>query len=243
MGDCENLSFANSPIRLLLTALYKLIHVLEQQIEFALLPVGQFDRFELPLPPAAVLAANDIRAADVIGAAKDAGIAIPEGLSILGIDNDASVCDNASPGISSLEPNHFAEGRVAAETLEQMMKRSHPGKRRVAVGVRQVVIRQSTQNLPPAQDLVERARRFIDAHATEGIGPLCGFANANALKNLFRRQTGMSMRDYRRAEHSSASASSAGAAPPTGSPPRLFTESRSCTDARPPDCRSRTTAS
>lgn len=202
--------------------------------------------------PAAVLTANDMRATEVIAAAKASGIKVPGIISILGIDNDPYICDSVTPGISSIEPDFHAEGASAAMLLDKMMKSRKPlGKRHVFFGVSRVVIRESMPHLPPAQILVDRAREFIREHAVDGITPgdvaahlgvsrplldlrfretqkksvgrlitdtklaevlrrlkdtrvaigaipdLCGFKNANALKNLFKRRYGVSMREFR----------------------------------------------
>ena len=47
--------------------------------------------------------------------------------------------------------------------------------------------------------LGEVARRLRETKLSiSSIQELCGFRNANALKNLFKSRYGMSMRDYRR---------------------------------------------
>jgi LacI family transcriptional regulator len=202
--------------------------------------------------PAAVLAANDMRAMDVVAAAKKAKISVPGKLAVLGIDNDPYVCDSTSPALSSIEPDFHAEGAAAAELLDKMMRSRVPkSARHLFFGVKRVVIRESTPRLPLAESLVARAKEFIDKHATDGISPgdvaahlgisralldlrfretqrtsvgklitatklsevarklretrlsiaaiqeTCGFKNANALKNLFKRRHNMSMRAYR----------------------------------------------
>lgn len=202
--------------------------------------------------PAAVLAANDMRAMDVVAAAKKAKISVPGKLAVLGIDNDPYVCDGTSPALSSIEPDFHAEGAAAAELLDKMMRSRVPkSARHLFFGVKRVVIRESTPRLPLAESLVARAKEFIDKHATDGISPgdvaahlgisrplldlrfretqktsvgklitatklsevarklretrlsiaaiqeTCGFKNANALKNLFKRRYNMSMRAYR----------------------------------------------
>ena len=49
-----------------------------------------------------------------------------------------------------------------------------------------------------AARLEEVRRRLVSTHDTiEQISTACGWQNANALKNLFKRRFGMSMRDYR----------------------------------------------
>ena len=202
--------------------------------------------------PAAILAANDVRATEVIAAAKAAGISVPGKVSVLGIDNDPYVCDSVSPGISSIEPDFHEEGRMAASLLDKMLRARTPkGTRHLFSDVKRVVLRESTPHLPPSESIVTRAKEFIDKHATEGISPadvaahlgisrtlldlrfretqkttvgrlitetklaeverqlrltslsissiqeLCGFRNANALKNLFKARFGVSMRAYR----------------------------------------------
>lgn len=122
--------------------------------------------------PAAVLAANDMRAVEVVSAAKMAGIPVPGRLSVLGIDNDPYVCESVAPGISSIEPDFHAEGKAAAELLDRMMRSRKPkAKRHLFFGVKRVVLRESTPHLPPSGILVARAREFIEKHATEGICP------------------------------------------------------------------------
>ena len=202
--------------------------------------------------PAAVLAANDMRATDVIAAAKEAGISVPGKLAVLGIDNDQYVCEGVLPAVSSIEPDFHAEGAAAAKLLDKMMKSRTPRRvQHLFFGVKRVAIRESTPRLPLAESLVARAKEFIDKHATDGISPgdvashlgisrplldlrfretqktsvgrlitetrlsevarklretrlsiaaiqeTCGFKNANALKNLFKRRYNMSMRDWR----------------------------------------------
>lgn len=130
-------------------------------------------RFLKKLPkPAAVLAANDNRAHDVILAALAAGLSVPDDIAVLGMDNDQYVCDSASVPISSIEPDHFAEGKAAAEELDAMMNGAvRNSVRPLVFGVKQVIVRNSTRNIPPTQSVIARARDYIRAHALEGLAP------------------------------------------------------------------------
>ena len=122
--------------------------------------------------PTAVLAVHDMRATDVIAAAKEASIPVPGKLAVLGIDNDPYVCDGASPAVSSIEPDFHAEGAAAAELLDKMMRSRAPKTaQHLFFGVKRVVIRESTPRLPLAESLIARAKEFIDKHATDGISP------------------------------------------------------------------------
>ncbi|MBO7683769.1 MAG: substrate-binding domain-containing protein, partial [Kiritimatiellae bacterium] len=39
-------------------------------------------------------------------------------MAVLGVDNDALICENARPRLSSVQPDFEEEGRLAAETLD-----------------------------------------------------------------------------------------------------------------------------
>jgi len=213
----------------------------------------KLSEFLVRLPkPAAILAAHDSRALDILHAASRASLTVPDDISVLGIDNDQFVCDSGKVKISSIEPDHFAEGRAAAQELDAMMNgRCVKNVKHINFGVRQVVVRSSTKNVTPMGSLLARAKDYVADHACEGIAPadvahalgvslpllylrlkqskspplarlitrrklkhaqhlladtatpisaipsLSGFKNANALKNLFKKETGMSMREYR----------------------------------------------
>ena len=75
---------------------------------------------ELPLP-CAVFAANDFVAANVVVAALSNGLVIPGDLTVIGVDNDPQICENAEVSISSIEQDVVGGARIAAETLERMM--------------------------------------------------------------------------------------------------------------------------
>jgi len=201
--------------------------------------------------PAAVFCANDDRAFDLIKHLSAKRIKIPHGMAVLGVDNDALICENARPRLSSVQPDFEEEGRLAAETLDAMMQGRNPAKRTLLVGVKKIVQRESTAEQSHSGRLVQKAVAYIDRHALEGIGvrdvvkhlkcsrrladlrfrelqgrsildaiterrldevkrllagtrdkmnviaSACGYKNPTYLKNLFKKQFGMSMSDFR----------------------------------------------
>ena len=122
--------------------------------------------------PAAIMAACDIRAIEVLDACGRAGVSVPNAVAVLGVDNDELLCAHASTPLSSILPGHVEMGRIAAETLEKMARqKSTPRQHRiVTVPPSKVVERESTHLRPPSAILVDHARRFIQNHATDGIG-------------------------------------------------------------------------
>ena len=204
--------------------------------------------------PAAVLAAFDDRAHDVLETCRAYGIDIPGQLSVLGIGNDEPICEMSVPALSSVAVDFEREGYIAARELQAMMLRHRiPAKRTILCGVKEVVFRASTSAIKTPAALVQRTKEFIDRHALEGItasdvvarlhvsrsladlrfrevtgtsileailarrldevkrllretnlriseiAARCGYRDANYLKNLFKKRTGMSMREWRSA--------------------------------------------
>ena len=149
--------------------------------------------------PAAVMAIHDAAALDVLAAAAEAGLRVPDDLAVLGVDNDESLCETASPPLTSIAPDHVRLGRLATEALRRRMERpdAPPDTRRVTA--MSVVERQSTRPLSPAVALAERAMGFIRRNATRGIGAADVVAHLGVSRTLaglrFRQVFGESMMD------------------------------------------------
>lgn len=211
-------------------------------------------------PPTAVFAATDIRANEILQAARIGRIAVPRRLAVIGVDDNRLICENAQPQLSSIRPDFDEEGYLAARELDRMM--NHASRRAapihtpaiIRVGIKGITLRDSTAEETTAGKLASRASSYIRDNATKGItvddvirhmkvsrrllylrfseqrgetileairkrqmeevlkllrttrlptekiASLCGFANANVLRNLFKRTFSVSMRDYRRTE-------------------------------------------
>ena len=126
-------------------------------------------------PPVAVFAATDIRANEVLQAAKIARLSVPHRLAVIGVDDNRLICENAQPRLSSIRPDFEEEGYRAAQELERMMNRaarclpplSEPTV--IRVGIRSITVRESTAPETSAGRLVARALKYIDDNAAKGI--------------------------------------------------------------------------
>ena len=149
--------------------------------------------------PAAVLAANDDRAFDLVKALAARRIAVPREVAVLGVDNDTLICENANPRLSSVQPDFKEEGRLAAETLDNLMREKLPKNRILIVGVKGIVQRASTAEQSHAGRLVQKAVAYIDAHALEGIGVMDVVRHLKCSRRLadlrFRELQGRSILD------------------------------------------------
>lgn len=121
--------------------------------------------------PCGVFAAFDDRALDVLEACRAAGLAVPDEIAVVGVDNDTLLCEHTIPAITSVQPDHAAVGRLAAEILCEMMEtRSTKHARRETCAGAQLVARETTPSVSNAGRLVQKAVAYIHANATKGIG-------------------------------------------------------------------------
>jgi len=125
----------------------------------------------LHLPkPVGIMACYDFRGRQILSACRENEIAVPDEVAVMGVDNDAVLCELADPPLSSVNLNAHRAGYDAAALLDRMMKGetiNHPGGHLIdPLGV---VARQSTDVLAVEDPGVVAAVRYIRAHACEGI--------------------------------------------------------------------------
>ena len=127
----------------------------------------------LSLPrPVGLFAASDRIALSAFAIARTAGLRIPDDVSVLGVDNDESICESTSPGLSSITMSPGSFGYMAAKLLDDLMARPDKPPRSVTVrGKPSVAERGSTIGTKPYGHLIEKAIAYIGHHATDGIGP------------------------------------------------------------------------
>jgi LacI family transcriptional regulator len=124
---------------------------------------------ELP-KPIGLLACNDIRGQQVLNACRQIGVAAPDEVAVLGVDNDEVLCDLADPPLSSVIPNTGRIGYEAAGLLDRMMA-GHPAPQApIYIPPLGVATRRSTEVLAIDDRHIAAALRFIREHACEGIG-------------------------------------------------------------------------
>ena len=120
--------------------------------------------------PAAVMAACDTTALEVMEACKRARISVPNQISVLGVDNDELMCEFDSPTISSVLPRHDTVGEMAVKALARMFRGWPKGKPRREICDEQTVVeRESTAPLTPATHLITSALDFIRQNVTKAI--------------------------------------------------------------------------
>jgi len=119
--------------------------------------------------PVGLMACNDIRGQQVLNTCREAGIAVPDEVAVIGVDNDEILCDLASPPLSSVAPNTRRIGYEAAELLARLMTGEPAPTEPIFIEPVGVVTRQSTDVLAVGDRDVAAAVRYIREHACDGI--------------------------------------------------------------------------
>lgn len=146
--------------------------------------------------PSAIMACNDLRALQVLAAARASGRQVPEELAVLGANNDMVRCELANPPLSSVAGNPVVAGRQAAALLSRLMAGELTAAADVRIEPAGVVTRRSTDVLSVAHPGVAAALRYIRAHACEGINvdqvlPHAAMSRAQ-IERKFRQHLGRS---------------------------------------------------
>jgi LacI family transcriptional regulator len=149
--------------------------------------------------PLGIMAGNDIRGIQMLDACRRAGVAVPEEVAVVGVDNEELVCLLAYPPLSSVIPNAFRVGYEAAGLLDVMMKGKPVNEMLRSIPPLGIATRQSSDVTAIANPCVANAMRFIREHACQGIGVddvLEHLAvSRSMLQRLFRKEMGVTILD------------------------------------------------
>lgn len=120
------------------------------------------------LPKAsAIFCCHDATAVKVSRACDQAGLAIPQHLAIMGVDDDDVLCELSRPPLTSIPLNVQEIGYRAAETLASLM--DGEGGEAVFVSPMSVVERSSTQIYHCKDPLMVEIMQYIFQRSLEGI--------------------------------------------------------------------------
>jgi len=130
----------------------------------------QLGRWLQKLPkPIGIMAGNDALAQKIIAACRFGGLAVPDEVAVIGVDNDLLYCELSTPPLSSVMPNTRASGYEAAALLDRIIDRE-----KVSIGPHVipplgVISRQSTDILAVDDPHIKEAVKFIRENACAGI--------------------------------------------------------------------------
>ncbi len=120
--------------------------------------------------PIGLLAEDDLCAREMIDVCHCSGVAVPEEVAILGVGNDALICEISSPTLSSVMIDWQRIGFEGATVLDRLIRGDGLPGDDLRINPPGVKIRQSTDFAAIDDPLVVEATRYIHAHGHEGIG-------------------------------------------------------------------------
>ncbi len=146
--------------------------------------------------PAGVWACNDERGRQVVDACAAEGLAVPEQVAVLGMDNDQVLCELCNPPLSSIEPDTHRIGYHGADLLDRLINgQLAPGETALfpPLGLRRRV---STESSAVDDKAVASAMRIIRSRACHGVSveevAEAVDASRSTLERRFRRAFGRS---------------------------------------------------
>ena len=149
--------------------------------------------------PVGVMVCNDPRGQLVLEACRRAGVAVPEEVAVVGVDNDEPLCEICNPPLSSVVPDHRRVGYEGAALLDRLMQGEPVPETSVYVPPTGLATRMSTDVLAIDDAHVAAAVRFIREYACDGIDiddvvqhvPL----SRSTLQRRFRKVLGRTLHD------------------------------------------------
>jgi LacI family transcriptional regulator len=149
--------------------------------------------------PVGIVAVTDARARQLLQACTLAGIAVPEQVALIGIDNDPLVRMLTRVPLSSVIQGAQEMGRTAAHLLDQMLHGVRLGETRILLPPAGINVFASSQYQPLKHPQVARARHFIRQYACQGIrtSQVADYVGVSrsTLEAYFRQELGCSVHD------------------------------------------------
>ncbi|MBN1672706.1 MAG: DNA-binding transcriptional regulator [Kiritimatiellae bacterium] len=145
--------------------------------------------------PAGVLACYDICGQRLLQACRQAGVAVPYEVAVVGVDNDELVCDLSDPPLSSVIPDTGRTGYQAAALLDRILAGAKTGPAELRIAPLGIAERQSSDLLAIEDREISRAIRAIRDNAHRNIRVRDVLANVPLSRRVFearfRQATGL----------------------------------------------------
>ncbi len=147
--------------------------------------------------PVGIMACNDIRGQQVLNACRRVGIAVPEHVAVIGVDNDEVLCELSDPPLSSVMPDTRRIGYEAAALLDKLMRREMIEHKDFYAEPLGIVTRRSTDTLVIPHAGAAQALSFLRRHYQERITLKDLSANLKvtlrSIQDVFKAHVGRSL--------------------------------------------------
>lgn len=130
-------------------------------------PFTQWIR-SLPVPTGLFVPTTEL-ASGVVFLCRQLGIAIPDQIAVLGVDEDEILCNLSHPRLSAVDQNTEQIGFEAARLLDAILQGKAVPSEPIRIKPRGVVGRESTDLVNSDSPAIGQAIRFIRGHVEDGI--------------------------------------------------------------------------
>ena len=150
--------------------------------------------------PIAIMACDDNQGENLIEACHAAGIKIPSEVSVMGVDNDETLCSLGSTTLSSIQVDIEEGGRQTAALLERLVTDPSAPAKDVVLQPMKIVNRMSTAAFATQDQQILRAILFIHRNVRKKISVADVTAEAALSRRLLERRfkdvTGKTLYEY-----------------------------------------------
>ena len=150
--------------------------------------------------PIAIMACDDNQGANLIEACHGIGIKIPEEVSVIGVDNDESLCSLGSTTLTSIQIDIEEGGRQTAALVERLVADPTAPVEDVVLRPVKIVGRMSTAAFATADQQILKALLFIHKNALKKISVSDVMTEAALSRRLLERRfkavTGKTLYEY-----------------------------------------------
>ena len=150
--------------------------------------------------PIAIMACDDNQGANLIEACHGIGIKIPEEVSVIGVDNDETLCSLGSTTLTSIQIDIEEGGRQTAALVERLVADPKAPVEDVVLRPVKIVGRMSTAAFATADQQILKALLFIHKNALKKISVSDVMTEAALSRRLLERRfksvTGKTLYEY-----------------------------------------------
>ena len=150
--------------------------------------------------PIAIMACDDNQGENLIEACHSAGIKIPEEVSVIGVDNDETLCRLGSTTLSSIQVDIEEGGRQTAALIERLVADRSAPVEDIVLKPMKIVGRMSTAAFATDDQQIQKAILFIHRNARQkiSVGDVMTETalSRRLLERRFKEVTGKTLYEY-----------------------------------------------
>lgn len=150
--------------------------------------------------PVGIMVCSDQKGLELLEACLCEGIPVPEQVAVIGVDNDAALCEIADPPLTSIRGGHSRVGHEAAAMMDRLLQGGAAGPTPLRVAPIEVVERESSGSLAIDDLTVAKGLKFIREHLSESINNDSISRAAGISRTLFQKRfreaMGTSIREH-----------------------------------------------